>query len=357
MNATTTSSALNPQEAQAVSSLSDAWTRIRTELGRVIIGQEEVIEQLLVCFFSGGHCLLVGVPGLAKTLIISSLSDVLALDFRRIQFTPDLMPSDITGTEILVFDPDPGERTFRFSRGPIFTHILLADEINRTPPKTQAALMEAMEEQQVTSGGTKYTIEKPFFVLATQNPIEQEGTYPLPAAQLDRFTLKIDVTYPDFESEYLIGLRTTSNINHTLSKLLDHRTVLELLDIVRKLEISDECMNLALHLVRASRPDDDHAPPFVKEFVQWGAGPRAVQCLILCGKSRAMLNGRTQVTPEDILALAHPVMRHRIVPSYNANAEDVDTDDIIREISAVVTGKPIRSKNGFLQRLCGWRRT
>ncbi len=317
---------------EAVARLAEAWTGIKSQLALRIIGQEDVIEQLLVCFFSGGHCLLVGVPGLAKTLIISSLADVMSLSFKRIQFTPDLMPSDITGTDIITFDPAPGERVFKFVCGPVFANILLADEINRTPPKTQAALMEAMEEGQVTCGCNRYAIEKPFFVLATQNPIEQEGTYPLPAAQLDRFTFNINLGYPDFQSEFLIALRTTSNLSPKLRPMLDAGTVSSLLGLVKKVEVPVECMKLAVSIARVSRPGNPGNTPFVRDYVQWGAGPRAVQCMITCSKARALLHGRLAAVPDDLLMTAHPVMRHRIIPNYHAEAEGVTTDMIIDDI-------------------------
>ncbi len=319
-------------EEEAIARLKEAYEGIQRQLSQRIIGQEEVIEQLLVCFFAGGHCLLIGVPGLAKTLIVRSLAEVMSLEFRRIQFTPDLMPSDITGTDIINFDPEPGERVFKFVCGPVFAHILLADEINRTPPKTQAALMEAMEEYQVTCGGSRFEIEKPFFVLATQNPIEQEGTYPLPAAQLDRFTFNINLGYPDPKSEYEIALRTTSNLETRLEPVLGLETVLNLLGLVRRVSIPEECMKLAVTIARISRPGNDGCPQVVRDYVQWGAGPRAVQCMITCGKARAMLHGRHAVIPEDIFATALPIMRHRIIPNYHAEAESISTDRIIERI-------------------------
>jgi MoxR-like ATPase len=342
---------LDDADAAKVARLAEAYTRVRGELGKRIIGQDEVIEQLLVCFFAGGHCLIIGVPGLAKTLIIRSLAEVMSLGFRRIQFTPDLMPSDITGTDIITCDASGSDRGFHFVCGPVFTNILLADEINRTPPKTQAALMEAMEEGQVTCGGTKYPLEKPFFVLATQNPIEQEGTYPLPAAQLDRFMFNINIDYPDPQTEFDIALRTTSNVEPVLETILDHQTVLDLLGIVRRVAISPACLKLAVTLSRISRNGPDELPQAVQDYVEWGSGPRAVQCMILGGKARAMLHGRYHVLPEDILAVIHPVMRHRIIPNYHAEAENVSTDAIIDEIVRFATGGEPAEGGGVLDRL------
>ena len=323
-------------EAQAVRQLAAAYEQMMGEIGKVIVGQKEVIEQLLMALFSRGHCLLVGVPGLAKTLLVSTVSRILHLSFKRIQFTPDLMPSDITGTDILQDDPESGRRKFVFLPGPVFANMLLADEINRTPPKTQAALLEAMQEHHVTAGAHTYPLPEPFFVLATQNPIEQEGTYPLPEAQLDRFMFNIIVGYPSRGEELEIMQRTTGSEQQELQPLLNGAQILELQQVVRQVVVADHVFSYAADLVRASRPRDPGAPKFIPELVSWGAGPRASQYLILGGKARAILHGRLHVTTEDIKAVAYPVLRHRLVTTFNADAEGVTTDDIIgRLIQAV----------------------
>ena len=312
-----------------VRELADTAERIRSELSRRIVGLASVIDDLLVALLSGGHCLLIGVPGLAKTLLVQSLAELTDLDFRRIQFTPDLMPSDIVGTEVIVRDANSGERTFRYMKGPIFAHIILADEINRTPPKTQAALMEAMEERQVTSVGERYSLEPPFLVLATQNPIEQEGTYPLPAAQLDRFLLNIWLDYPSFAEEERIVRLTTTRDPAPLSPLLSRQDILDHMQTVRSLVASPEIRAYAVRLTRRSRPGHPDAPSFIRDWVAWGAGPRAAQALVIGGKARALLDGRTEVRPEDVRAIAQPVFRHRIITTFQADADEITPESVI----------------------------
>jgi MoxR-like ATPase len=327
---------LPPAEAQAVLDLAGAYRHMTDQIGRVIVGQQKVIEQLLMALFSRGHCLLVGVPGLAKTLLVSTVSKILHLSFKRIQFTPDLMPADITGTDILQDDPETGRRKFVFLPGPIFANMILADEINRTPPKTQAALLEAMQEHHVTAGGHTYHLPEPFFVLATQNPIEQEGTYPLPEAQLDRFMFNITVGYPNRQEELAIMKQTTSSYRPELQAILNGEQIQRLQDIVRQVVVAEHVFVYAADLVRATRPRDPGVHKFIPELVSWGAGPRASQYLILGGKARAILHGRLHVTTEDIKEVAYPVLRHRLVTTFNADAEGVTTDDIIdRLIEAV----------------------
>ncbi|HIF41034.1 MAG TPA: MoxR family ATPase [Planctomycetes bacterium] len=303
--------------------------QMKTELQRVIVGQDEVIDQLLLAILTRGHCLLVGVPGLAKTLMISSLAQTMKLAFNRIQFTPDLMPSDITGTELLHIDPEGGERSFRFAPGPLFCSVLLADEINRTPPKTQAALLEAMVERQVTSGGTTHPLPDPFFVLATQNPIEQEGTYPLPEAQLDRFMFMVKVGYPNADEEREILRRTTGGAGEQIQGILDGEVLHELQAAVREVPVADAVYDYALALTRSSRVGGEESLDFIDQYVTWGAGPRASQYLILGAKAHAALQGRSHVSTEDVRALAHPVLRHRILVNFTAQAEGVDSDAII----------------------------
>ncbi|MEZ0263117.1 MAG: AAA family ATPase [Phycisphaerae bacterium] len=305
---------------------------MRAELGKVIVGQERVIEELLIALFCRGHAMLEGVPGLAKTLLISTLSKTLGLSFNRIQFTPDLMPSDITGTEVIEEDKTTGGRAMRFVRGPIFANVILADEINRTPPKTQAALLEAMQEHQVTAGGKLHRLPQPFFVLATQNPIEQEGTYPLPEAQLDRFMFKVNVGYPTEEEEFQIVRLTTAGKKVELEHVLSGEEVIALQELVRKVPIADHVIRYALQLTRLTRVSEGNVPPFVKDFVGWGAGPRASQNLVLAGKARALLKGRYHVSTEDIRQVASPVLRHRIVTNFNAEAEGIRSDEIIRRL-------------------------
>ncbi len=317
------------REAQAIAGLATAYSRMREEIGKVIIGQSEIIDQLLISMFSRGHCLLVGVPGLAKTLLVSTISQILQLSFRRIQFTPDLMPSDITGTDVLQDDPETGRRTFQFMQGPLFTNMLLADEINRTPPKTQAALLEAMQEQHVTVGSNTYRLPQPFFVLATQNPIEQEGTYPLPEAQLDRFMFNIVVNYPTSAEELRILKQTTSGEEPELTTALTGRQILALQEVVRKVPVAEHVFIYARDLVRATRPNEEDTAGFIRDYISWGAGPRAGQYLILGAKARAILEGRFHVTTDDIRAVAHPVLRHRFVTTFHADSENVTADDLV----------------------------
>jgi MoxR-like ATPase len=334
---------MTPLEAdsdiKAVDNLKIAHGQIRAEIGKVIVGQDKVIEQLLITLLSSGHCLLVGVPGLAKTLMISTLARVLNLKFNRIQFTPDLMPSDITGTEIIEDDHTTGRRGFRFVKGPVFANIILADEINRTPPKTQAALLQAMQEHEVTAAGETYKLEEPFFVLATQNPIEQEGTYPLPEAQLDRFMFNVIVDYPAREEEELIVKTTTTLAVHELKQILSANDIIGFQKLVRRVPVSDHLVHYAVQLVRATRPNEDSAPDFIKKWVNWGAGPRASQYLILAAKTRAILEGRPTPGPDDVRFAAYPVLRHRIVTSFNAEADGVDSIEIIRRVLETVKEK------------------
>jgi MoxR-like ATPase len=319
-------------DLKALQRLSDSYRRVTDEIQRVIVGQERVIEEMLIALFAGGHCLLVGVPGLAKTLMIRTLSQALSLQFRRIQFTPDLMPSDITGTEVLQEDRATGTRHFRFHQGPVFANVVLADEINRTPPKTQAALLEAMQEHQVTVAGARHALPEPFFVLATQNPIEQEGTYPLPEAQLDRFMFSILVDYPDEEEELLIVKRTTADVRIEVAPTLAADEIVHLAGIVRRVPVADPITRYALRLARLTRSAQDGSPDFVRQYVSWGAGPRASQYLVLGAKARAALYGRACVTTEDVRAVAQPVLRHRIMTNFNAEADGIKSDDIVRSL-------------------------
>jgi MoxR-like ATPase len=309
--------------------LKTAYTAVRRELGKVIVGQEQVIEQLLIAIFSQGHCLLEGVPGLAKTLMVSTLARSLNLQFSRIQFTPDLMPADITGTEVIQENRATGERGFKFLSGPIFGNIILADEINRTPPKTQAALLEAMQERQVTIGGQRHALPAPFFVLATQNPIEQEGTYPLPEAQQDRFMFKVFVKYPGYEEEFRIAETTTAEFNPQVAEVLSGPEILALQQMVRRVPVAPFVIHYALRLVRATRVHEGDVPGFINEWVSWGAGPRGMQYLLLGGKARAMLQGRFFVTTDDIRAVAHPVLRHRVITNFNAESSGISPDKVI----------------------------
>jgi len=321
--------AKQPADLRIIENLNKAKAKLLAELHKVIIGQDAVIELLLQALLSRGHCLLVGVPGLAKTLMISTLSDVLKLSFNRIQFTPDLMPSDITGTDVIEEDRTTGRREFRFVKGPVFANIILADEINRTPPKTQAALLQAMQEYHVTAGGERYDLDLPFFVLATQNPIEQEGTYPLPEAQLDRFMFMVLVDYPSRQEEQVIAKTTTTELKTEVAAVLSAEDILALQRIVRKIPLSQHVVDYAVNLTRASRPGDPTAPEFIKNYLTWGAGPRAAQYLLLGAKSRALLHGRFNVAAQDVRAVAHPVMRHRIFTNFNADAEGVRPDDVV----------------------------
>ncbi len=306
--------------------------RILTELSKVIVGQSDVIDDLITTLFSGGHALIVGVPGLAKTLLVRSLASILDLKFSRIQFTPDLMPSDIIGSDILQENPETGEKTFRFIPGPIFANIILADEINRTPPKTQAALLEAMQELKVTSGGKDYYLEKPFFVLATQNPIEQEGTYPLPEAQLDRFMFEIHIDYPSEQEEKLIVTSTTGPQDVELKPVVSGEEIIQIQRTVREVPPPEHVVDYAVHLVRSTRPSSTEAPDFVKNYVEWGAGPRASQYLILAAKTRALLDGRPAPTTNDVKSVAKQVLRHRVIVNFAAEAEGITSDDIIERL-------------------------
>jgi len=327
---------LQPGDLDAVERLKNAYERIRKELSKAIVGQDRVLEELLISMFSRGHCLLVGVPGLAKTLMISTLAQCLHLEFNRIQFTPDLMPSDITGTEVIVENKATGGRQFKFLSGPVFANVILADEINRTPPKTQAALLEAMQERQVTAGGEKHKLPDPFFVLATQNPIEQEGTYPLPEAQLDRFMFNIFVDYPEEDEEFDIMRLTTTIQSAQIDTILTGEEILSLQDIVRRVPIADHVIRYAMQFARLTRVTKGGVPDFVKEWVSWGAGPRAVQYMILGGKARAILRGRHYVSTEDIREVAAPVLRHRIITNFNAEAEGVTSDAIVQKLVHII---------------------
>jgi len=305
---------------------------LNRELGKVIIGQREIIDQLLISLLCQGHCLLIGVPGLAKTLLIKTLSQVLDLTFRRIQFTPDLMPSDITGTEVIEEDKSSGKREFRFFRGPIFGNIILADEINRTPPKTQAALLEAMQEHHVTAAGKTYVLEEPFFVLATQNPIEQEGTYPLPEAQLDRFMFSLKVDYPSYEEEINIVKSTTYDITATVETIIKRNEIIAFQHLVKRVPVADNVIDFAVKLVTATRPNGKNTPDFINNWVEWGAGPRASQYLTLAAKTHAVLDGRPTPNIDDVIKVAKPVLRHRIIPNFNAESDGIDTDTITEKL-------------------------
>lgn len=309
--------------------------QLRNEIGKVIIGQQEVISEVLISLLAGGHCLLEGVPGLAKTLMVKTMADALAMKFKRIQFTPDLMPGDIVGTEILEEDHETGKKFFQFNKGPIFANVVLADEINRTPPKTQAALLEAMQEYKVTYGGNDYALPRPFLIIATQNPIEQAGTYPLPEAQLDRFLLYIKLSYPSEREELDVLKSTTGTKRPVLSTVLSDEDILNLQTLTRQVHISDELIAYINRLVRATRPQDTPVA-YVKQWCDWGAGPRAGQALVLCAKARAVLNERFSVIPEDIQTLAYPVLRHRIALNFRADAEGITTDTVIKELIASI---------------------
>jgi len=326
-------------DVKAAERLTEAYRTIRAEMAKAIVGQEEVLEQLLTCIFARGHAILEGVPGLAKTLMVSSLSQCLDLSFARIQFTPDLMPSDITGTEVIQEDRATGRREFKFLQGPIFHNVILADEINRTPPKTQAALLEAMQERQVSVGGNRMPVPDPFFVLATQNPIEQEGTYPLPEAQQDRFMFKVFVRYPKWDEEFDIIRLTTAVQEVKLTRVLDGPAILALQQALRRVPAADHVIHYAMRLVRATRVHEGDVPEVVRDYVTWGAGPRACQYLILGGKVRAVLHGRFCVSTDDIQAVARPVLRHRIVTNFNADAEGFDADRIVGKLLEVVPAR------------------
>jgi MoxR-like ATPase len=344
------SSPLTPRdEVRAVSQLAEDYRRMRAEIGKVIVGQEAVVEQLLTSLFARGHALLVGVPGLAKTLLVSTVARILCLSFRRIQFTPDMMPSDITGTDILQDDPETGRRRFAFIHGPIFANIVLADEINRTPPKTQAALLEAMQERHVTAGGRTYELPEPFFVLATQNPIEQEGTYPLPEAQLDRFMLNIRVPYPSPQEELEILRATTGDTAAEPSVTLSGEQIVGLQHLVRRVPVPEHVFAYARDLVRASRPNEAEATDLVRRCVSWGAGPRAGQALILCAKAFAVLHGRFAAEAADVRHVAVPVLRHRIVTTFHAEAEGIDADAVIDHLLQHVVPPPERAAERMMR--------
>jgi MoxR-like ATPase len=335
---------LGEEDLRAVERLNQGFDKIRRELDKVIVGQQQVIEEILIAMFAQGHCLLVGVPGLAKTLLIHTLADALSLTFRRIQFTPDLMPADITGTEVIQEDKASGHREFKFLKGPIFANVILADEINRTPPKTQAALLEAMQEHQVTVGGQRHRLSEPFFVLATQNPIEQEGTYPLPEAQLDRFMFNILVDYPEEDEEFQIVRRTTATLAPTVDEVLSAADILDLQEIVRKVPVADHVIRYAMQFTRLTRKEKGEVPEFIRDYVSWGAGPRASQFLILGAKARAVLHGRYYASTEDVRAVAPPVLRHRIITNFNAEAEGIKADTIVRQLGEVIPRDPSEAK-------------
>jgi len=326
---------------QAVVDLINKLAALKQEIKKAIVGQEETIDQLLITFLSGGHALLEGVPGLAKTLMIRTLADAIDLRFRRIQFTPDLMPSDIIGTEILEEDHTTGKRFFKFNKGPVFSNIILADEINRTSPKTQAALLEAMQEFEVTYAGTTYPLERPFFILATQNPIEQAGTFPLPEAQLDRFLLYVRIGYPTADEEKSILENTTGKRNYQINKVIEGASIIEAQRLVREVHINSDLVETVSRIVRATRPVDSELT-FVKDWVRWGAGPRAGQAMILTAKARALLRGNFSVTPEDIQKVAYPVLRHRILMNFKAEAEGVTPDNITARLMETITPKSTR---------------
>ena len=319
-------------DTKAVEKLGKARDAIVSELRKTIVGMDDVIDEMMIAIFARGHCLLVGVPGLAKTLLVSSLAESMSLGFKRIQFTPDLMPSDITGTELLQEDPETHERRFKFQKGPVFTNLLLADEINRTPPKTQAALLEAMQEKTISSGGEDFKLDEPFFVLATQNPIEQEGTYPLPEAQLDRFLFNIMVKYPSKDEELDIMRSVTNDEEPELKEVVDAKTIIDFQRLVRRIPVADHVFEYAAALVRATRPDEPDAPGFVKKLMSWGAGPRASLNLILAGKARAALRGRCHVSVDDVKEVCLPILRHRIIPSFAARSEGMTSDSLIEKL-------------------------
>jgi len=320
------------QDLAILEKLKDSQNRFFNEIGKVVIGQRKILDHMLIALLSRGHTLLVGVPGLAKTLLIKSLADVLDLSFKRIQFTPDLMPSDITGTELIDIDPNTDQRSFRFYKGPVFGNIILADEINRTPPKTQAALLEAMQEHKVTAAGHTYGLEEPFFVMATQNPIEQEGTYPLPEAQLDRFMFNLKIDYPTTGEEIEIVQSTTASVPLELGKVMSIREILSYQDLVLRVPIAENVIEFAVNLVSATRSKNEFSPDFIRQWVDWGAGPRASQYLVLGAKAKALLDGRPTPDISDIRELALPVLRHRVLPNFNAEAEGMKVDDILNQL-------------------------
>jgi len=320
------------QDLAILEKLKDSRNRFFNEIGKVVIGQRKILDHMLIALLSRGHTLLVGVPGLAKTLLIKSLADVLDLSFKRIQFTPDLMPSDITGTELIDIDPNTDQRSFRFYKGPVFGNIILADEINRTPPKTQAALLEAMQEHKVTAAGHTYGLEEPFFVMATQNPIEQEGTYPLPEAQLDRFMFNLKIDYPTTGEEIEIVQSTTASVPLELGKVMSIREILSYQDLVLRVPIAENVIEFAVNLVSATRSKNEFSPDFIRQWVDWGAGPRASQYLVLGAKAKALLDGRPTPDISDIRELTLPVLRHRVLPNFNAEAEGMKVDDILNQL-------------------------
>ena len=321
-------------DVKLVEHLNDAIKNIKAEIAKVIIGQEEILDQLLISLLSRGHCLLVGVPGLAKTLLIKTLAEVVDLKFSRIQFTPDLMPSDITGTELVEEDPVSKKRNFRFIPGPIFANVILADEINRTPPKTQSALLESMQEHRVTTAGVTSTLSEPFFVLATQNPIEQEGTYPLPEAQLDRFMFNLWLDYPSFTDEMKIAESTTSEYKPTLNKVINAKEIINFQDLVRKVPVAENVIKFAVEIVSRTRPTNNNSPEFIKHWISWGAGPRASQYLLLAAKTRAITQGRFTPNIDDIKSAMIPVLRHRIITNFNAEAEGISSIEVIKKLIA-----------------------
>jgi len=320
------------QDIKILENLADAQKTFFHEIGKVVIGQKKILDHMLIALLSKGHTLLVGVPGLAKTLLIKSLSEVLDLSFKRIQFTPDLMPSDITGTELIDIDPNTDQRSFRFYKGPIFANIVLADEINRTPPKTQAALLEAMQEHKVTAGGQSYSLDEPFFVLATQNPIEQEGTYPLPEAQLDRFMFNLKIDYPSMQDEITIVRETTTASPEMLKPVISKEEITTFQDLLRRVPVTNNVVEYSVKLVGATRPINESAPDFIKQWVDWGAGPRASQYLVLGAKAKAILEGRPTPDINDIRSVALPVLRHRVLPNFNAEADGLMVDDILIQL-------------------------
>jgi len=324
------------KDLEALEKLAQSRESFFNEINKVVVGQKQILDQLLIALLSSGHSLLVGVPGLAKTLIIKTLADVLDLSFKRIQFTPDLMPSDITGTELIDIDQETGQRSFRFFKGPIFGNIVLADEINRTPPKTQAALLEAMQEHKVTAGGKTYNLDEPFFVLATQNPIEQEGTYPLPEAQLDRFMFNLNIEYPSNEEEIAIVRNTTALKTKSLTPIMTKSEIIIYQDLVRRVPVADNVIEYAVKLTTSTRPTSENAPDFIKQSVSWGAGPRASQYLILGAKAKAILEGRPTPNIEDIKNLALPILKHRVLPSFNAEAEGLKVENIILQLLDII---------------------
>ena len=322
----------NTNDTQKLEQLVEAKENFFSEIGKIVIGQKEILDFMLIALLTKGHTLLVGVPGLAKTLLIKSMAEICDLSFKRIQFTPDLMPSDITGTELIDIDPETEKRAFRFYKGPIFANIVLADEINRTPPKTQAALLEAMQEHRVTAGGHTYDIDEPFFVLATQNPIEQEGTYPLPEAQLDRFMFHLNINYPSIDEEVSIVNETTVGKKHNVEKVFSKESIIGFQDLVYRVPISDNVVNYAVKLAASTRPNENTGSEYVKKWVEWGAGPRASQYLVLGAKAKALLDGRPTPSIEDIQSLAPEILRHSILPNFNAEAEGIKVDDIVNQL-------------------------